>query len=182
MGVYSSRRSNRTAAASSARNPSGITSWPMPSPGITAILNDVAIWILSGQGGAHVALLEHVVQRTPQPLEQQIHFPRAVAQGRSKPQDVVAERPKNNAVAIGDLSDTFAQAQRGIETTLGRLVGDEFQSAQETTLARIAHQRMLQQLLQPLLEARCSSNPVREQSAFMIQAQHFQSDRGADRM
>src|SRR5260221_658980 len=80
MGVYSSRRPKRLAAASSARNPSGITSRPMPSPGITAILNDavttaiLAILVVSGQGGAYVALLEHVVQRAFQSLEQQIHL------------------------------------------------------------------------------------------------------------
>src|SRR5260221_5035258 len=135
MGVYSSRRPKRLAAASSARNPSGITSRPMRSPGITAILNDavttaiLAILVVSGQGGAYVALLEHVVQRAFQSLEQQIHLTGVVAQGRSKPQNVVAEGPENDAVAIGDLGDTFAQAQRGIESTLGRLVGHEFQCA-----------------------------------------------------
>src|SRR5260221_658979 len=121
MGVYSSRRPKRLAAASSARNPSGITSRPMPSPGITAILNDavttaiLAILVVSGQGGAYVALLEHVVQRAFQSLQQQIHLTGVVAQGRSKPQNVVAEGPENDAVEMDLL---FERLKRTLDDVL----------------------------------------------------------------
>src|SRR5882724_3631601 len=112
MWVYSSRIPNRSAAVSSTRNPSGITSRPMPSPGITAILNGAAVSVISRHRGANVGLIEHVVQCALQTLKQQIHIARAVAQGRGKPENIVCEGSENNAVPIGDLGDALAQAQR----------------------------------------------------------------------
>src|ERR1700738_3418159 len=110
MCVYSRRIPNRLAAASSARNPSGITSRPMPSPGITAILNGAAVSVMSGHRGADVGLIEHVIQSAFQKFEKQIHFTSRVAQGRGKPENVVCEGPEYDAVAIGELSNALTQA------------------------------------------------------------------------
>src|SRR5438132_11013506 len=125
MCVYSRRTPNCSAAVSSARNPSGITSRPMPSPGITAILNGAVVLVISGDRGANVFLIEHIVQSALQTLEQQIHIARFVAQGRGEPENIVCEGSENNAVSVGDPGDTLTQAQRGIETALGCLVGHQ---------------------------------------------------------
>src|SRR6266702_7536819 len=100
MWVYSNRIPNRSAVALSARNPSGITSRPIPSPGITAILNDAAVSVMSGHRGANVGLIEHVVQCALQTLEQQIHIARAVAQGRGKPENIVCEGSEYDPVSV----------------------------------------------------------------------------------
>ena len=105
-----------------------------------------------------------------------------IAQRGREAENVVAERAEDDAVAVGDLRDAFAQLQRGIEATLRRLVGDELQRSEQTSLARIANERMFAQLLQALLESRRLRDAVREQPAFVIQTQHFQRDRSAHRM
>src|SRR6266480_1366622 len=144
MSVYSSRRPNRPAAALSARNPSGITSRPIPSPGITAILNDAVMetpadW--SAQRGADVALREHIVQGASQPRKQQIHLVGTVAKGRCKPENVVGESAEDETITIRDPRDAFAQAQGGVESPSGPLVGHELQGAQKPTLTGIPDER-----------------------------------------
>src|SRR5487761_480382 len=100
--------SNRRAAACSTRTPSGITSLPMPSPGMTAIRQCAAI---SGHRRAHVWLRQYLIERALQALEQQLIFARTAAERRREPENVVTECAEDEPIAVSGARDPLAEAQ-----------------------------------------------------------------------
>src|SRR3569833_894401 len=105
-------------------------------------------WEKSAERGADIALRERIVQRTSQPLEQQIHFLGAVAKSGCKPENVVGESAEYQTISIRDPANALTQPQSRIERTSGLLVGHELQSAQKPALASVPDEWMFQQLVQ----------------------------------
>src|SRR5579885_487719 len=135
---------NLRAAACSTRTPSGITSLPMPSPGMTAIRQRM---VMSGHRRPHFGLVEHLIQGALQSLEQQLELTWAVTERRRKSEDVVGESPECESVGIRCPRDPVTQTQGGLEAAAACFVGDELQRPEQSPLAGISDQRMSQQIL-----------------------------------
>ena len=130
---------------------------------------------------AHVRVFEHQVQRGLQTGEHQFEFVGRVAQRRREAEDVVAECAEDQLLLVRGGGDPLVQFERRVELLFGVLVGHQFQRAEQAAAAGVAYQRMLEQRAQTRFEARRLRLAVGQQAAFVIQAQYFQADGGADR-
>ena len=106
------------------------------------------------QRGAHIGLREHVVEGFFEALEHHVELAFRVAQRRREAEDVVAERAEHEAVFIRRRGDPVGQFQRCIEALFAVLVRHEFERAEQPAMPRIADQRMREQRIEPLREAR----------------------------
>src|SRR5690242_16757114 len=98
----------------------------MPSPGITAMLNEV---VMSGHGRTNVYLIQNRVECAFEAFEQHIEVRTGVTERRREAEDVVTKGAEDDAVAIRGLRDALRKAQRRIEGRFGLLVGDELECA-----------------------------------------------------
>ena len=83
---------------------------------------------------------------------------------------------------MAEVGELGADRADGIGKRLCRLVGDEFQRADESDAARFANQRVLVEFFEPRLKLRAQPARHREQLAFFENVEVFQRDRGRDRM
>ena len=130
----------------------------------------------------HARIGQHVVERLAHAFEQQVELARGEAQRRREAEHAVAERAEDDAVRIGGRRDLVGHVQCRIEARLVRLVGDQFERAEQADRACVADERMRAQRVEARGKAGRHRLAVREQPAFVIELQHLEADRRAHRM
>ena len=68
--------------------------------------------------------------------------------------DRVADRADDQSFFVAEIGELGAERTRRFHRRLGRLVGDEFQRADQADAARLADERVIGETLQPRLELR----------------------------
>src|SRR5690606_13785280 len=86
------------------------------------------------------------------------------------------------AIGLAALEEVEAHTADRIEAGLGRLVGDQFYRGDQPNAAHLAHQRMIGEAAQAVLEARSYRSGVLDQLPLFDDLQVLKSDRGRHRM
>src|SRR5271154_4382901 len=102
-------------------------------------------------------------------MDKQVDLVPGDTQWWSKADRVVAERAKDKPVSISFIEKTSAQLQLFSGLPLGALVDDNLDCREQALSANVAHDRMVEQLSQPVTEISADTPAVFDQPAFLIE-------------
>jgi len=112
------------------------------------------LWVAASRGCKPLARhpIERLVKRARQAIEQLFDLGRADDKRRRQRHHIAHHRAHDQAFVLAEADGGRADTVLRIERTLGPLVGDQFQAADEPEPARFADQRMLAKRFEPRLE------------------------------